>query len=419
MNHIIIYLLTILLGCLHAEIASSLPASDTKLDTKVDPSKLSVRLTIYSSGGGILKQSHRIPAGSADDKKKHKILNVPSSLVLDSVLLILQGDQKTDEFIQEYDFQTESEGHPGKLVYAFKNNHSDVERSLDIIYAFKNLKWNAFYTLLVSSDFQNIILNGYVIVENKTDVDLHVKECQLVDGHLPTEQKTSSGTVGSVRAYTYSHPIDIKRGHEKRLNWVSHVGLNATPEIRIALDASYLGDLEGKILHPTPQLYLSFNNTKESGLGYGMPTGETTLYYQDTNGHVECLGKTRLTALVDGQNFSVRIPQTLSDKGGDEFVNMREVAHIETDFEQTEFKKLSDDIVEVSGKMIVRNRKNAIQTMRVTLDIPPCASWEIIKENFAHQRYGDQQAQWTITAAGNAETDLKFRIRINGLKKTA
>ncbi|MBY0282058.1 MAG: hypothetical protein K2W94_07900 [Alphaproteobacteria bacterium] len=393
------------------------------------PSKESIQsniLTIYKDAT-LIQQIRSI---STETGKGGSFQGIPNSICPES-FMISSATKEPGFEISGFSLASAAAGAPDLgVTLSFKNTTSNLLKEIQLLYLFKNLDWHIDYALYFSPNYEDVKLNAWIEVNNKTGVAFPKAQIQFIDCLVPASfaplypSGDSSQTdtqfshkndvltpFDSAHAYVYDQLVDIPANGAKRISWVNSQAIKAKQDYRVFVGGTYLKDMEGKPAHPLIETWISFQNTKEQTLGCPLPKGETTLYHGDEKGAIEVLGKAFIPHTPVGQEVSVKIPATQAEKSFSATNDNKALRTFETELEQTEFKKLSDKITESSYRLNLKNKANLPITIRVTLDLPQ-GEWTVVRENISHQQNGEHQVFWTIQIGANSEVDLKYRVRL-------
>ena len=383
-------------------------------------------LTIYKDAT-LIQQIRAISTEAG--KAEYFFQGIPSSICPESFMI--SSVEKEGGFqVSEFSLAPPAAGTPDLgVVLSLNNSASNLIKQIQLLYLFKNLDWHIDYALYFSPNYENVKLNAWIEVNNKSGVAFSKAQIQFIDCLVPasffplnapadlaqTNVQTQKGEGGALsehsHAYVYDRSVDIPANGIKRISWVTSQEIKAKQEYCLFVGGNYLNDMEGKTAHPLVETRISFQNSKEQTLGQPLPKGEATLYHGDEKGAIEVLGKAFIPHTAVGQEVSVKIPATQAEKNSSAQQGSQVLRTFETELEQTEFKKLSDKITESSYRLNLKNKANQPIIIRVTLDLPK-GEWTVVRENISHQQNGDHQVFWTIQIGANSEVDLKYRIRL-------
>ncbi|NBT85839.1 MAG: hypothetical protein EBT45_05005 [Alphaproteobacteria bacterium] len=400
-----------------AEVHEKLPLKDS-IQSNI--------LTIYKDAT-LIQQTRSISTETGKDGNT-SFQGVPNTICPESLMITSAAKEGGFE-ISEFSLAPTAAGASDLgVILSFKNTTSNLLKQIQLLYLFKNLGWHIDYALYFSANYEDVKLNAWIAVNNKSGVGFSKSQIQFVDCLIPASFVPLNPSIDSVQAepshkgemQTSSEPahayvcdqlVDIPANGIKRISWVNSLEIKAKQDYRLFVGGAYLDDMEGKSAHPIVETWISFQNTKEQTLGMPLPKGEVTLYNGDEKGAIEVLGKAFIPHTAVGQEVSVKVPATQAEKNFSTPNDDKALRTFETELEQTEFKKLSDKITESSYRLNLKNKANQPITIRVTLDLPQ-GEWTVVRENISHQQNGDQQVFWTIQIGANSEVDLKYRVRL-------
>lgn len=383
-------------------------AANAKLASDSNQTK-ATNITIYKDASLI---SEKISISVNSTTQTHEIDEVPLTLIPYTVMLYLSGHQG-EELVQDHFIKKDTQKKSAKLVFTTKSSQPSPAKALMLHYVCTGITWKPFYTLKISPKYDQVTVNGWIIVDNTTNVDFNNAKLLFVDGNAPGINREKSPAHENFKSYPFAGNVNILKNETKKLNWVSYERLSAKPELRINLEKKYLKDMDSKIVNPEVETWLSFSGNDKKSAGNALPQGEAILYYKDEQGCVELLGKTEMNVLEKGKEISIKIPHNHSDKDAKSEKGSSDlIKKISTELDQIEFKKLSDDLTESSYRLTVKNKSDQPVTLKVSVNLPSCKEWVIVRENVAHQELGDDTFYWTLNVDPKKESDLLFRIRI-------
>lgn len=417
-----VILVSVALWLISVSAFYSLAAQDKSAQT--DPVQSNI-LTIYKDA--TLIQQIRAVSTEAG-KSEYSFQGVPTSVYPESLMISCATKENSFEISEFTLAPPMADASELAVTLSLNNKTADLLKQIRLLYLFKNLDWHIDYALYFSPNYEDVQLNSWIEVSNRSGVSFAKAQVQFIDSAVPASFASLMASTDSVqtdkqpkaqvsnvsdqaRAYVCDQSIDIPAQGSKKISWVNSPQIKAKQDYRLFVGGSYLDDMSGKLAYPVVETWISFQNTNGQALGKPLPKGEAILYHGDDKGAIEVLGKAFIPHTPVGQEVNLRIPTTQAEKNLSAIHDNRVLQTFETELEQTEFKKLSDKITEASYRLNLKNKSGQAITIRVTLDLPK-SEWTVVRENISHQQNGEHQVFWTIQIGANSETDLKYRVRL-------
>jgi hypothetical protein len=230
---------------------------------------------------------------------------------------------------------------------------------------------------------------------------------------LEDSYSAEGALVPNPTVYKVPHPINLPKRSVKRVNWINSSVISVQQQYRLYVGGKYLGDLNGKAAKPLVEVWVNFLNDPQQGLGVPLPLGQAIIYYQRSKDNPEILGFIEIPYTPVNQNVSLKLPVAANNKQvSEEGVGLNKISSIETELEQTEFKKLTDKITEANYRLCLKNKGHQATTIKIILDLPS-GSCKIVKENKPHRIDSPKQFSWNIEIPAQSEVDLKYRLQID------
>ena len=379
-------------------------------------------LTIYKDAA-LVKKTHRLPLETGSHF--YSIKGIAGTIYPTTLMLALHSNSKSAH-IQEYSLNSpdHQDNNPAEnaaktLELHIHTKSSDPHTHLDLLYLFKNLGWRIDYTMQFSPTYDTLELNGWIEITNHSGVDFHEATLQLIDSPAPTLKQNHTEALETESAplkapsYSVIQPVNIGKNDTKKINWVTSQAIHGHLRYRLFIGGDYLEDMNHKSGKPLIETWVTFINNQKEGLGLPLPAGSATLYYQSKQKTLESLGTVVIPATAIDQEVSVRLPLTVNNPSRDlDNHDLSKISAVETNLEQTEFKKLSDKITEANYRLSLKNKSCQPVSLQVVLDLP-VANCKIVKENKTHVVHSPQQISWPIDIPAESEVDLKYRLQID------
>ncbi|MCX7337964.1 MAG: hypothetical protein NTX76_01595 [Alphaproteobacteria bacterium] len=402
-------LIFILLLGIQGVIGGALP-TQPPVHTHSDGSIQDTYLTIYKDAS-LLRQIRSLSAQTGEHTYH---ISPIAQTIFPNTLMIGSAIDKQNIPIKEYTLIPEN-GYTSALNLTLNSSDNHTNHLLQLLYMFKDLTWQVYYTIELSPSYNTVNINSWIIITNNTHLNFNKSHVQLVDGAAPVflfQSKEAKGAClpHSQYAYSINQLTNIPAHSVKQINWASSHDIEVRRSYHLAVGGVYLEEVKGRP-HPMVETWISFANNPNNGLGLWFPPGEAVFYSRDEKGFLEMLGKVSIPHTPVGKDVELLIPSHQSEKNfsHDDRDSMCKI--IETELDQTEYKKLTDKMSEESFRLNLRNRSDQPIAIQVVLDTPEKTEITIVRENTSHQQT-QTGIHWTVHIGPNADVDLKYRIRI-------
>jgi hypothetical protein len=135
-------------------------------------------------------------------------------------------------------------------------------------------------------------------------------------------------------------------------------------------------------------------NKKENQLGMPLPRGVLRVYKADSDGSLQFIGEDRIDHTPKDETIKIKM--------GDAF-------DIVAERKQTDWRKIADNLYEVSFEITLRNHKD--EPITVSVIEPMLRDWEILSISHGYKKIEAHTTQFDIPVARQGETKLQYRAR--------
>ena len=268
-----------------------------------------------------------------------------------------------------------------KWTYSSK---SSKENTLEVSYLTEGISWNADYVLLTKKGDRSGDLSSWVTVNNQCGAAFKDAELKLVAGKVNrampqvrlmgmrknadmamSEQPFNEEAFSEYHLYDLQRKTTIKNNQTKQISLFESPGLSLKKEYLVYGQQGYLtGRYYSENFKQPVQVFLSFTNSKDNGLGIPLPAGTVRIYSADSHGKQQFAGEDQIDHTPRDED--VRL------KSGEAF-------DIVAEQKQTSFKQLSSQLYESEWSVVIRNRKDEDITVGVIQKMN--GNWEIVNSN--------------------------------------
>ena len=409
----------------------------------IDPT--SVRFTSRTSPAGtrVLEQNYEYDLVGADKllekyldqaieivtkdgaSHKGKLLNGNGDVILmadDGQVTVLRRDE-----IRTFTFPALPEGLITRptLVWTVDTDKAG-SHTTDVTYLTGGLSWQANYVLLLAENEKALDLNGWITLDNHSGAAYKDAKLKLVAGNIAraatdnNEKLMLARTVDAAQAppapqvsergffeyhlYEVNRPVTVSNNQTKQVEFVT--GANITTTKSFVFDGSALtyggyGPVFDQSYGATNQAkvktMLEFTTGKANNLDAALPAGVVRVFKPDVDGVPLLIGENQIGHTAKGEKVELYV--------GDAFDIVGERT-------QTDFKRLSDKVVEETFKIVLRNRKESAVEVRVVEHLYRWSQWEIVQaSDKGYTKVDAQTIEWRVPVEANGSAEITYTVR--------
>ena len=301
------------------------------------------------------------------------------------------------------------------LVWLLDNNRAG-EQTVEASYLTNQVNWNADYVLTVRSDEKVADLNGWVTVINNSGTAFRNAQLQLVAGevHRVSEAKAAAPRPMAMRAaqtvatqfvqepiseyhlYTLERRTNIQENETKQISLLDATGVSFDKIFEVDGQQYYYHNAQrpGEPIKEPVQVHIKFKNSQENSLGIPLPAGTVRVYQGDSKGRVQFIGEDRIGHTPKDETLDLHIGNAFD---------------VVAERKQTDFKAYGRAF-EFAFEISLRNHKP--EPITVVVNEPIGGDWTMLDSNYKYEKTAAFAAQFTVPVAANAESVLKYRVRV-------
>lgn len=381
-----------------------------------------VRLTVYDSNFAFIRDTH--PLDFHQGLQEHTFQGMSQELI-QGTLLMRVLPRTAGILIREQSFHLDPTTTQPSMWAVFESPRETTSR-VELSYVTSGMNWTASYTAEVNEADDSVDLLGLATIHNRTLVNFHKAQVLLVATPSQSKQglatqsgshKQKLGPVGTTAArseqvqngdialkakelsgetYTLPHLIDLGPHQSKSVVFVQANGVLGERQFWLVIDTVLDKDTDGAIQSLPVTTMVSIENVKSTGLGMPLPRGNLFVYHKAGSDCAKVSDQTRLGHMAMGS----KIPLRLGDAEG-----------VEATLQQTDFKKLGPKVLEVGYRVVLKNKRDKLMTIRVlnALKVPQ-ADVDVIRENHKHKK--ENGLLWTLDIPPRDQQELRYRLRM-------
>jgi hypothetical protein len=304
------------------------------------------------------------------------------------------------------------------LLMSLKNSGSR-NQSIEASYLASNLSWNADYVLTVGRDDKAADLDGWVTFINNSGTAFHNAKLQLVAGDLnrlpakeqyravnalamASEAKAAGNFVqenfSEYHLYSLSRRTSVEDKESKQISLLEGSGIPVEKLFVVNGQNFYYRNAQnpGSPLKDAVMVFYKFKNEEKSGLGIPLPAGNLRVYQKDSKDGILFIGEDHIEHTPKDEFITAKIGNAFD---------------VVAERKQTDYKKIADRVYEMEFEITLRNHKDT--PINVEVNEPIGGDWEILSSTFPAKKTAAFAAQFNVPVQPNAESVLKYRIRVH------
>jgi hypothetical protein len=301
------------------------------------------------------------------------------------------------------------------------------DHQAEITYLTGGIGWQATYALLLAPDGKHLDLNSWVTVDNHSGATYKDARLKLIAGAVNRVQPPQAAMTKMARSaaeapvpapdvsqrafsdyqlYEIGRPVTLKDNEIKQIEFLAASDVPAEKLYTYEGSAGY-GYYAGSGPQADPsygaqtgnkqvQTVLQFDTGKE-GVNAELPEGIVRVYQRDVDGNALLIGEDTLPNTPKNEKVRLYL--------GDAFDLVGERV-------QTDFKQVSDKVIEESFRITVRNQKEkeAVQ-VRAVEHLYRASDWEITAESAPHTKLDAGTVEWKLDVPAGGETSVTYTVR--------
>jgi len=282
------------------------------------------------------------------------------------------------------------------------DSKSAGRHEIEFDYLTGGMRWNANYVCVLNSEDKKMDINGWITISNNAGTtykdaklkvvagDIHKVETYpetkyaLAGGPSVAPQNVKEESLFEYHLYTIPVKTTLRNDQDKQISFLNNKNININKIF--VYDSAYSSKIMTKV---------EFKNSEDNNLGIPLPAGKVRLYKADSEGKLQYLGEDEISHTPKDENVYLY--------AGDAFDIVAEKTEVE--------RKEERCYTEFEYKVNIRNHKK--DDINVVVTEHPCSycNWEILKENFAHDKESTSRISWNVPVKGNSNATLIYRVR--------
>jgi hypothetical protein len=319
--------------------------------------------------------------------------------------------------------------HPKPTLNWLMNSSKAGEQQAEISYITEGIGWKADYVALVNADDTALDLAGWVTLNNQSGASYSDAKLTLMAGDVRRIQDyrgpAGPGAVEfsamykdsapqfqeksffEYHMYTMERPTTISNNETKQLSLLTASEAKTNKEF--IYDARgdwfrnwwYPGRTEGDpgsgydtSNYHKVNVVLEVKNSKENHMGMPLPKGKIRVYKLDDTGSQQFIGEDMIDHTPKDEKIRLYI--------GDAF-------DVVGDYKRTDYKKISNRMVEESFEVKIRNHKKAPVTVKVVDHV--WSDWKVTESTVNYTKKDASTIEFPVSVPADGETTITYTIQ--------
>lgn len=316
--------------------------------------------------------------------------------------------------------------HPRPTLNWLLTSEREGQHEAEISYITEGINWRADYVALVNKNDTALDLSGWVTLTNESGATYENAALTLMAGDVRRVQEDMQAKFLAGRAvmaeaavpqfeeksffeyhmYTMERPTTIRENETKQLSLLN--ASNAPVKKELIYDGRQewwrtwwypgrTGDPGGGYdtsdYHKV-NVVLELKNSKENHMGMPLPKGKIRVYKLDDDGNQQFIGEDLIDHTPKDEKIRLYI--------GDAF-------DVVGDYRRTDYRKISDKMIEESFEVKIRNHKDAPVDVKVVDHV--WSDWKVTKSSHKFEKKDAHTIEFPITVPKDGETVVTYTIR--------
>ena len=302
------------------------------------------------------------------------------------------------------------------------------DHQAEISYMTDGIGWKADYVALVNKDDTKLDLAGWVTLNNQSGTTYHDAKLTLMAGDVRRTQQYPEALYDmksdvmmrpaaapafqeksffEYHMYTMGRPTTIRDNETKQLSLLNASNAGVTKELiydargdwwrswwypgRTELDPGNGYDTSN---YHKVNVVLELKNSKENGMGMPLPKGKISVYKLDDDGSQQFIGDDQIDHTPKDEKVRLYI--------GDAF-------DIIGDYKRVDYRKISNNTVEESFQVDIRNHKETAVEVKVVDHV--WSDWKVTAASHKLNKKDAHTIEFPVKVPANGETQVTYTIR--------
>lgn len=301
------------------------------------------------------------------------------------------------------------------LLHSGKAGKQKVETS----YLTNQITWQADYVTVLNADDTKADLSGWVSIDNKSGATYKNATLKLVAGDVHRiEPKVVYRTTMALAAqeaapsppqfkeegffeyhlYTLDRPATVKDNQTKQMTLLTANDIPVTKRLILQGQQGYFYNVyssDDELPLEKVSVYLEIENSQKNNLGMPLPKGTVRVYKADKEDSLQFIGEDQIDHTAKDETVKVKMGEAF------DVVGKRK---------QTDYKRVTRNISEMSWEITLRNHKPDAVTVRVNEPVP--GDWEVLSASHKYEKPDAHTLRFDVPVPKDGEVKITYRVRV-------
>lgn len=300
------------------------------------------------------------------------------------------------------------------LVWLLSNDGTDHE--VEATYLTQGMNWRADYVLTLNREETALDIEGWVTLTNQSGATYKNAQLKLIAGDVNIVQPEPRYDMKMMRAemvagappmveqeafaeyhlYTLQRRTTIGQNQTKQVSLLNGSNVAVVKRYEFRGEEYFYSSPISAMRNQNADVFLTFQNKEENGLGMPLPGGVMRVYQEDRSGMLQFAGEDRIQHTAKNEEVRLILGKAFDVVG---------------DRVQDDYKVLGANTHESEFTISVRNRKDT--AIKVDVVEPMPGDWRMVKESIPHVKKDARTAVFTLEVPADGEVQLNYRVQVN------
>jgi hypothetical protein len=274
-------------------------------------------------------------------------------------------------------------------------------RELLTSYLTEGISWKANYVLKSNADDTEADISGWVNIDNRAGITYENASLKLVSGEInrasppvqPLAERTEEAAADeqavpsfTEEAFSEYHLYTLERPATLRNNQEKQISLFSVDSVPVEKELIYDSSLSERV-----RIFLTFENSNETGIGMPLPAGIVRVYKTDTAGELQFLGEDSIGHTPQGEELKMAVGSAFD---------------LTVSRNQTDYQRISDNVERISYEIEINNSKSEPQDLTVVEHL--YGEWEILENSDEYEKTDAFTIEFRVTVPANGTKTITY-----------
>lgn len=276
-------------------------------------------------------------------------------------------------------------------------------RELFTSYLTEGISWEANYVLNSNADDTQADIRGWANIDNRAGITYENASVKLVSGEInrvsppvqPLPEITEEAAVEekavpsfTEEAFSEYHLYTLERSATLKNNQEKQISLFSMDSVPVEKELIYDNTLSEQV-----RIFLTLENSNETGPGMPLPAGVVRVYKTDSSGEMQFLGEDSIKHTPEGEEMKVAVGSAFD---------------LTVARNQTDFQRISDNVERASYEIKINSSKAESQNVTVVEHF--YGEWEILENSDEYEKTDAFTIEFKVTVPANGTKTITYTV---------